>query len=141
MNNFKRIELGLLFSNAFTILIYVYFGLDIIRWIYTILAFILALFYFGFSKYIFANSSRISVWYSICIGIIYSIAIMGICFWINDFNGYNPLLLISSLFLLLLFLPMSFFIKPVEFRFYNSHRLRSVLFGVSTLMIYLFDFI
>jgi len=139
-NSFEKLEVILLVSTAVSLLIFSLFGLDLFRLMTTILTISLSIFYFGFSIYIFSDDKGYFVWYSILIGVIYSTALIGICFWVNNFSGYNPLLLISSILLLFIFFPLTFHKSRKETTNSKVHRLRSVLIGISALTIYLLDF-
>src|SRR5690606_22786154 len=139
-NNFDMLEEILLVSTALSLLVFGLFGLDLFRLITTILTVSLSIFYFGFSKYIFSEDKVCFVWYSVFIGIVYSTALIGICLWVNKFYGYNPLLLVSSILLLFVFFPLTFYKRRKESKNSKAHRLRIVLIGISALTIYLVDF-
>lgn len=120
-----------------TYLIYYIWDSHIYQLISLIITFVLSIAYFGFNRVIIFDANRAFKWYSISSVIFYSIATIGLCFKLNDFLGYDRLLQIGFISLLLVFTPLFYFNLKTDPTYFRSQLLRSLLIGLSNLCLYL----
>lgn len=105
--------------------------------VFLIISLVVSVAYFGFNRIIFLDTKRIFKWYSISSGIFYSVAIIGLCFRLNNFIGYDRLLQIGFISLLLVFTPLFYFNLKTDPTYFRPQLLRSLLIGLSNLCLYL----
>lgn len=122
-------------------LIYYIWDSYIFQLVFLIITLILSVAYFGFNRKIFFDANRLFKWYSISSGIFYSIAIIGLCFRLNGFLGYDRLLQIGFIPLLFVFSPLFYFNIKRDPTYFRPQLFRSLLIGLSNLCLYLGDYL
>ena len=138
---FRKLEILLSVLAILSIIAYLFFKVNFLKYVYSFSLIILSITYFGFSWLYFSERNGKYLAHSVFSGILYSITLVGILFWLNEFLGYNPLLLISSFFLLLVLLPLGIQLRQKAPKYFNLHISRSTLLGVVSAIIYFSDWV
>ena len=136
---FRKLEILLSVLAVLSIIAYLFLKVNLLKYVYSFSLIILAIIYFGFSWLYFSERNGKYLAYSIFSGILYSVTLVGIIFWLNKFLGYNPLLLISSFFLLIVLLPLGIQLRQKDPKYFDPHISRSTLLGVVSVIIYFSD--
>ena len=139
-NNLKFIEIALLASTATSLLFFFLFESIFFKFISSILLLILSTGYFFLTGFIFNKGKKTIPWFSILIGVIYSTALIGIGFYVNNIPGNNIFISLSYTLLLFVFFPISVFSKRKDPEYFIPHCIRSGSIGLSCLIIWLSDF-
>lgn len=133
----KLLENILLVSTIVSLFISFLFGTGFFRSISSILLLALSTGYFFLTGLIFNKEKKTIPWFSIFIGIIYSIALIGIVFYINGIPGDSIFISLSFSLLLFVFLPISFLNRRKDPKYFIPHCIRSILIGLCCLVIWL----
>jgi len=139
--NIRRSEILLLILILVSSVLYSILQLPAFNIICGFLLIILSIIYFGFGWIFFHVSGEKYTLYSIFSGIFYSIGLIGIYFKVNNFIGYNPLLLICWLVLIFILVPFGFLKMQHNVKFFNAQIFRCLLIGGVSAVLYFIDFL